>query len=150
MNSRDGVRRFAIVLTPALSLIVGPLAAAPLLAAPPGSDIPAPSTDSPSVVVMDAVSGRVLAQKYAVLKRNRASVTKIVTLVLALEDITSGRVKLTYEAVCGENAWEMGRTEEAFVDRMNQRAKEFGMKDTDREHPTAWTPAVIRPLLWIW
>ncbi len=173
MNSRAHARRFAIVLPLAVSLIVGPLAAAPLLAAPPGSDIPAPRIDSPSVVVMDAVSGQVLAQKNAVLKRNPASVTKIMTLVLALEDVASGRVKLTDEAVCSENAWEMGGTEvwaepgesmpleqwikavavasandaavivaeflagteEAFVDRMNQRAKELGMKDTHYENP---------------
>jgi D-alanyl-D-alanine carboxypeptidase (penicillin-binding protein 5/6) len=131
-------------------------------------NVPAPRVDSPSCVVMDAVSGTVLYEKDAHTKRAPASVTKIMTLVLALEDVASGKVKLTDEAVCSENAWEMGGTEvwaepgesmpleewlkavavgsandgavilaeflsgteEAFVARMNARAKELGMSNT--------------------
>jgi D-alanyl-D-alanine carboxypeptidase (penicillin-binding protein 5/6) len=122
---------------------------------------------------MDAVSGKVLFEKDAHVKRNPASVTKVMTLVLALEDVAAGKVKLTDEAVCSENAWEMGGTEvwaepgesmtldqwvravavasandaavvlaefiggaeEAFVARMNQRAKELGMNDTTFKNP---------------
>jgi D-alanyl-D-alanine carboxypeptidase len=47
---------------------------------------------------MDAVSGQVLFEKNASEKRNPASTTKIMTLVLALEDVASGKVKLTDEA----------------------------------------------------
>ncbi len=137
------------------------------------ASVPAPRVDSPSCVVMDAVSGQVLYEKDSRVKRNPASVTKIMTLVLILEDVASGKLKLTEEAVTSENAWEMGGTEvwaepgesmpveewikaiavasandasvimaehlggteEAFVARMNQRAKELGMNDTSFMNP---------------
>ncbi len=131
--------------------------------------IPAPRVDSPSCVVMDAISGLVLFEKEARLKRSPASVTKIMTLTLILEDVAAEKVRLTDEAVTSENAWEMGGTEvwaatgesmpieewvkaiavasandasvvmaehlagteEAFAARMNQRARELGMNDTN-------------------
>lgn len=168
-------RRFLILLPLVLSLIVGVIPGASALAAPAPSSvqIPAPKVDTPSCVVMDAVSGKVLFEKDSQVKRNPASVTKIMTLVLALEDVAAGKVKLTDEAVCSENAWELGGTEvwaepgesmpldqwicavavasandaavvvaefldgteEGFVARMNQRAKELGMNDTHYENP---------------
>ncbi len=75
------------------------------------TDVGAPKVDSPSCLVMDGISGKVLLEKEATVKRSPASVTKIMTLVLALEDVAAGKVKLTDEAVCSENAWEMGGTE---------------------------------------
>lgn len=74
-------------------------------------DVPPPKIDSPSCVVMDAVSGQILFEKDARSRRPPASLTKIMTLVLALEDVAAGKVKLTDEAVASENAWEMGGTE---------------------------------------
>ena len=73
--------------------------------------VPAPRVDSPSCVVMDGVSGAVLFEKDAYSRRMPASLTKIMTLVLALEDVASGTVGLLDEAVASENAWEMGGTE---------------------------------------
>ena len=137
------------------------------------ASVPPPNVDSPSCVVMDAVSGQVLFEKDARTRRSPASVTKIMTMVLVLEDVAAGRIKLTDEAVCSENAWEMGGTEvwaepgesmtvdqwlravavgsandaavvlaefvggteEAFVARMNQRARELGMNDTTFKNP---------------
>ena len=142
-------------------------------ASPATASVPPPRVDSPSCVVMDAVSGEVLFEKDAHVKRSPASVTKIMTLVLAFEDIASGRATLTEEAVASENAWEMGGTEvwaepgesmpldewlkavavasandasvilaehlggteEAFVARMNQRARELGMENTTYKNP---------------
>jgi D-alanyl-D-alanine carboxypeptidase (penicillin-binding protein 5/6) len=133
------------------------------------SSVPPPHVDSPSCVVMDAISGAVLFEKDARLKRTPASITKIMTLTLILEDVAAGKVRLTDEAVASENAWEMGGTEvwaavgesmpveewvkaiavasandaavvmaehlsgteETFAERMNQRAMELGMKDTN-------------------
>jgi D-alanyl-D-alanine carboxypeptidase (penicillin-binding protein 5/6) len=174
MNIHIRVRRIFLVVPLAVSLILGPAAATGLAApAPSIGAVPPPRVDSPSCVVMDAVSGQVLFEKNASEKRNPASTTKIMTLVLALEDVASGKVKLTDEAVCSENAWEMGGTEvwaepgesmsldqwiravavasandaavilaehlggteEAFVERMNQRAKELSMNDTHYENP---------------
>lgn len=132
-----------------------------------------PKILSPSCVVMDAVSGTVLYEKNAHEKRPPASTTKIMTLVLALEDVASGKVHLNDEVTASENAADMGGTEvwaepgesmpleewikavavasandaavvlaeylagseEAFVARMNQRAKELGMTGTNFVNP---------------
>jgi len=97
-----------------------------------------------------------------------ASVTKIMTLLLAVEAVEKGKFKLTDRVVTSENAWEMGGsqiylepgeemsleeillavavgsandasvalaehiagTEEVFVQAMNQRVKELGLKHT--------------------
>lgn len=75
------------------------------------TSVPPPRVDSPSCVVMDATSGTVLFEKDAHTKRAPASMTKIMTLVLALEDVSAGVVSLMDEAVASENAWEMGGTE---------------------------------------
>ncbi len=75
------------------------------------SAVAPPHVDSPSCVVMDAVSGTVLFEKDANSNRTPASLTKIMTMVLALEDVASGAVSLLDEAVASENAWEMGGTE---------------------------------------
>ena len=91
MNSYARVRRLFIVLPLAASLILG-VTATGVLAAPAPTEVPAPRADSPSVVVMDAVSGKVLFEKDATLKRNPASVTKVMTLVLALEEIGRAHV----------------------------------------------------------
>ena len=81
------------------------------MALAPGDMPQPPKVESPSVVVMDAISGEVLMEKNARERRAPASLTKIMTLVLALEAVAEGRVKLTDEAVTSENAWEMGGTE---------------------------------------
>lgn len=137
------------------------------------ASVPPPRVDSPSCVVMDAISGEVLFEKDAHVKRSPASVTKVMTLVLAFEHVASGKVTLTEEAVTSENAWEMGGTEvwaepgesmpldewlkavavasandasvivaehlagteEAFVARMNERARELGMENTTYKNP---------------
>ncbi len=82
-----------------------------LMALSPADRPQPPKVESPSVVVMDAVSGEVLMEKNARERRAPASLTKIMTLVLVLEAIAEGRAKLTDEAVTSENAWEMGGTE---------------------------------------
>lgn len=169
----SGARRWMALAVAVLMTFVS-MPTAPAAAAPSGIEsVPPPRVDSPSCVVMDAVSGEVLFEKDAHVKRTPASVTKIMTLVLAFEDVASGKVKLTDEAVASENAWEMGGTEvwaepgetmpldewlkavavasandaavivaehlagteEAFVARMNQRAKELGMENTTFKNP---------------
>ncbi len=112
MRPSARLRRLCIVTLLAVSLTLGAGPAARVFAsASPADQVPAPKVDSPSCVVMDAVSGKVLFEKNGGVKRNPASVTKIMTLVLTLEDVAAGKVKLTDEAVCSENAWEMGGTE---------------------------------------
>jgi len=121
-----------------------------------------------SAVLMDAYSGKVLFAKEADQELPMASVTKIMTLLLAVEAVEEGKFKLSDRVVASEGAWEMGGsqiylepgeemsleeillaiavgsandasvalaehiagTQEVFIQSMNQRAAELGLKHT--------------------
>lgn len=125
-------------------------------------------TTAESAVIMEAHTGQVLFAKEQDKELPMASVTKIMTLLLAVEAVEKGKFKLTDRVVASENAWEMGGsqiylepgeemsleeillavavgsandasvalaehiagTEEVFVQAMNQRVKELGLKHT--------------------
>ncbi len=120
-------------------------------------------------VLMDADSGKILLAKNEDKKLPPASMTKIMTLLLALEDLEAGKVGLKEKVVSSENAWKMGGsqvylepgeemtfedmliaisvgsandacvavaehlegTHQNFVQRMNQKAKSMGLKNTN-------------------
>lgn len=122
-------------------------------------------------LLMEPYSGKIIYEKNSHEKFAPASVTKIMTMLLTMEGVDSGKIKLTDKVVVSENAKKMGgngsssmlldtgeiRTveellkgvaiasgndaavalaeyisgnEAAFVKKMNERAKELGMKDT--------------------
>ena len=121
-----------------------------------------------SAILVDAHSGKILYEKEPHKKLYPASMTKLMTLVLAMEAIESGKIKMDDVVVASENAASyMGShiflspgeeltlhelllgialasgndaavavaeyisgTHEAFVDLMNDKAKELGMKGT--------------------
>lgn len=127
-----------------------------------------------SAVLMDAASGRVLWAKNPDQRQPIASVTKIMTMVLALEALRDGTVSPNDPVVASEYAKSMGGTqiwlevgesrpfqelltavavgsandaavalaehlagsEEAFVQKMNERAKQLGLTDTLYGNPT--------------
>ncbi len=129
---------------------------------------PALETTAEGAVIVEAYTGKVLFAKNPDKELPMASVTKIMTLLLAVEAVEKGKFKLTDRVVASENAWEMGGsqiylepgeemsleeillavavgsandasvalaehiagTEEAFVQAMNQRVKELGLKHT--------------------
>jgi D-alanyl-D-alanine carboxypeptidase (penicillin-binding protein 5/6) len=129
---------------------------------------PALEISAESAVIMEAHTGKVLFAKEPDQELPMASVTKIMTLLLAVEAVENGKFKLTDRVVTSENAWEMGGsqiylepgeemsleeillavavgsandasvalaehvagTEEVFIQAMNQRAKELGLKHT--------------------
>ncbi|MEW6423431.1 MAG: D-alanyl-D-alanine carboxypeptidase family protein [Bacillota bacterium] len=129
---------------------------------------PALETTAESAVIMEAHTGKLLFAKEPDKELPMASVTKIMTLLLAVEAVEKGKFKLTDRVVASENAWEMGGsqiylepgeemsleeillavavgsandasvalaehiagTEEVFVQAMNQRVKELGLKHT--------------------
>lgn len=135
---------------------------------------PALETTALSAVLMDACSGKVLFGKEGDKELPMASVTKIMTLLLAIEAVDQGKFKLSDRVVASEYAWEMGGsqiylepgeemsleeillavavgsandasvalaehiagTEEVFVQAMNQRAAELGLKHTYFENCT--------------
>jgi len=136
--------------------------------------VPAPvfavelETEAASAILMDAASGQILFEKEAHKQLPPASVTKLMTLLVAVEAVESGKVKLTDKVTASENAWKLGGsqiylepgetfsleqmliaisagsandacvavaehisgTHEAFVEEMNNKAKELGLKDT--------------------
>lgn len=121
-----------------------------------------------SACLIDADTGTVVYQQDSHKELPPASVTKIMTMLLAMEAVDAGKIKLTDEVTISENAASMGGSqmymevgevhtleelmqgmaiasandaaiavaeyvagsEEVFVEKMNQRAKELGMADT--------------------
>jgi len=117
---------------------------------------------------MDAASGRILYEKESHMKLPPASVTKIMTLLVAAEAVALEKVKLTDKVTASENACKLGGsqiylepgetftleqmliaiavgsandgcvavaehingTHEAFVEDMNRKAQELGLKNT--------------------
>jgi len=125
-------------------------------------------TTAEAAVIMEAHTGKVLFAKEPDKELPMASVTKIMTLLLAVEAVEKGKVKLADRVVASENAWEMGGSQiylepgeemgmeeillsvavgsandasvalaehvsgsvDVFVEAMNQRARELGLKHT--------------------
>lgn len=121
-----------------------------------------------SAILISQDTGEVLYEHNSHEKLRPASVTKVMTILLIMEEIDSGKLSYQDMVTCSENASEMGGSqiwldprevlsvdemlkaicvvsandctvamaehicgsEEVFVDRMNQRAKELGMNDT--------------------
>jgi D-alanyl-D-alanine carboxypeptidase (penicillin-binding protein 5/6) len=123
---------------------------------------------APSAVLMEAQTGKLLYEKNSHEKRPCASITKVMTLLLVLEALDSGKIKLTDTVTASEHAASMGGSdiwlkagesmcvddmlkatviasandaavalaeyvagsEDEFLQQMNKRAQELGMKDT--------------------
>ncbi|MGE5416325.1 MAG: D-alanyl-D-alanine carboxypeptidase family protein [Acidobacteriota bacterium] len=121
-----------------------------------------------SAVVMDPDSGRVLYEKNPDKRLPPASMTKLMTLILACEALEKGTVKPDEKVSTSENAWKLGGSQiylepgeemtywdmlvsiavgsandscvavaehlagshEAFVQKMNDKAKQLGLKNT--------------------
>ncbi len=83
-------------------------ATSPVAAAPGG---PALEVKSPSAILMEVLSGKVLFEKNADAKHAPASLTKIMTLLLAIEAIEQGRMSYKDTVVASENAESYGGTE---------------------------------------
>ena len=64
--------------------------------------------ESPSVILMELESGNVLYEKDADTARRPASVTKLMTMLLAFEEIDSGNMSLTDTITVSEHAASMG------------------------------------------
>lgn len=167
-----------------LSMITIFFLSAPVFALPPSGgetgtgekpDKKAPlNTTAESAVLMEANSGQILFEKEPDKELPMASVTKLMTLLMATDAVESGKAKLTDKVTVTENAAQMGGSqiflepgeemtmeemiiavavgsandasvavaehisgsEEAFVEAMNQRAGELGLKHTRFANPT--------------
>lgn len=69
---------------------------------------PVLETTAESAVLMDPMTGNILFAKNPDKQLAPASVTKVMTLLVALEALEKGKVKLTDKVVTSENAWKMG------------------------------------------
>lgn len=124
--------------------------------------------ESASAILIEQNSGKVLYEHNCHEQLRPASVTKVMSILLIMEALDSGKITLTDKVPCTENAANMGGSqiwldvreelsvdemlkaicvasandctvamaeylcgsEEAFVEKMNERAKELGMNDT--------------------
>ncbi len=124
--------------------------------------------ESESAILIEQSTGKVLYEKNSHAKLRPASVTKIMSILLIMEAIDSGKLSYTDMITCSDKASSMGGSqiwfepgeqlsvedalkavcvvsandvvvafaenlagsEEAFVQKMNERAKELGMNDT--------------------
>ncbi len=129
------------------------------------------AVSSPSVLLIESSTGQVIYENNATERRSPASITKIMTLLLAFEAIEDGKASLDDSVTVSEYASSMGGSqvylaqgevqtldtmlkciavssgndasvavaehlagsEQAFVEKMNERAAELGMADTHFE-----------------
>ncbi|AYD40575.1 D-alanyl-D-alanine carboxypeptidase [Clostridium fermenticellae] len=66
------------------------------------------NSENRSVLLMEPVSGKILYEKNSHEKLPPASVTKIMTMLLTMEAVDSGRIKLSDKVTISENAKKMG------------------------------------------
>lgn len=64
--------------------------------------------ESPSALLMEASTGKVIYEKNADEQRNLASVTKVMTILLIFEALESGKIKLEDKVTVSEHAASMG------------------------------------------
>lgn len=69
---------------------------------------PSISISAPSAILLEASTGRVIFEKNSTEIRSPASITKIMTLLLIMEQLETGKIKLEEEVVTSEHAKSMG------------------------------------------
>jgi D-alanyl-D-alanine carboxypeptidase (penicillin-binding protein 5/6) len=84
------------------------IAGAALAATEKSAPAPALETTAESAVLMEASSGKVLWSKEPDKELPMASVTKIMTLLLAFEALDQGKISYDDRVTASENAWKMG------------------------------------------
>ena len=135
-----------------------------------------PAIESKSWAMIDARSGQVVAEHNAHQKLPPASLTKMMTLYIAFEALSKGRLDLNTEIPVSKKAWKIGGstmfleprmkpkigeilhgiatlsgndacvalaeymdgTEEAFAQRMNKKAVELGLTDSNFQNATGF------------
>lgn len=156
---RGGLKQKVLAVLSALLLVMA-MPAVPAKAEP--------SIGTPSAILVEPSTGRVIYEKNSTERRSPASVTKIMTLLLTFEQIEAGKIKLTDDVLVSAHASGMGGSqvflaqgevqtldtmikcitvssgndasvavaehiagsEDAFVEMMNEKAAQLGMKDT--------------------
>lgn len=81
----------------------GPSATKPPIIIPPSPDV-----NAQAWVLMDAATGQVLAQKDMDVRRQPASLTKLMTLYLTFQALAQGQIKIDDKVRIGQDAWSTG------------------------------------------
>ena len=89
----------------ALCMLLCLLLVMPLYAA---AEVPLSEPEASAYILIEKETGTVLAEKNATERRAMASITKLMTTLLIIEDIESGRINLTDEVTASANASAMG------------------------------------------
>jgi D-alanyl-D-alanine carboxypeptidase (penicillin-binding protein 5/6) len=133
-----------------------------------------PNVDARAAMLIDGNTGQILYQKNADDRLAIASITKVMTLLLTMESLEAGSIRLDDKVTISRAASEMGGSQiwlaagdvvtvedlgkaaavpsandaayalaeyvggfaSAFVERMNERARELGMDNTSFQNPT--------------
>lgn len=82
---------------------------------------------TPSYMLMEAKTGKVIFEKDADIRRPVASVTKLMTILLTLEELDAGKIALTDTVTCSQNAAGMGGSQ-ALLDANSQYPLETLLK----------------------
>src|SRR5262245_35672427 len=69
----------------------------------------APDIDAKSYILLDFDSGRVLAEQNADQIVEPASITKVMTVYVAFDEVKKGRFKMTDQVPISEKAWRQGK-----------------------------------------
>ena len=68
----------------------------------------APDVSAPSYILMETSTGQIICEQEADVRRSPASITKIMTLLLILDHLDTGRIKLEDEVITSAHAKSMG------------------------------------------
>lgn len=85
-----------------------PVAAAPTAPTPQTLIPPAPSLNAKGYVLMDANSGKIIAQKNMNERLQPASLTKLMTLYIISQALHNGQIKVTDKVRVSKDAWKTG------------------------------------------
>jgi D-alanyl-D-alanine carboxypeptidase (penicillin-binding protein 5/6) len=109
LSSQGGFgMRKGLTLILALALVLGNLGVVQAATTPAPAQGAELQTDAASAILMDAQSGKILFEKEANKELAPASVTKLMTMLVAADAVNSGRVKLTDKVTASENACSLG------------------------------------------
>ncbi|PKM80118.1 MAG: D-alanyl-D-alanine carboxypeptidase [Firmicutes bacterium HGW-Firmicutes-14] len=103
---KSGIKLRIISLIAVLAILAGPTGLA--FAQPDSTVVPELQTTAESAILLEAATGSILFEKDPDKELPPASVTKVMTLLVALDAVENGRVKLTDKVAASENASGMG------------------------------------------
>lgn len=67
-----------------------------------------PAIDAKAYLLIDANSGKVLASSNADVRRQPASLTKLMTIYITFRELAAGHIQLTDQVTISKNAWQTG------------------------------------------